>query len=182
MFLTFLVHFLFLLQVLSSGAIAAVWLLSLTLPSRLSEPPYHLLTHGKMDVSKSPRICICKICSLLSCDLILFILYVMPPLELPWYIGVNVRLSPWEFGYDAHHCPVLLPFSKTLHPHCCSRPTCMNGGSVGCKCYCGWVGIRAPLQWPLTGMLPREWKKYAVSAELILNPMTGVIIHWSTLM
>ena len=37
------------------------------------------------------------------------------------------------------------------------------------------------IKWQLAGMLPREWKKCTLSAELILNPMTGVIIHCEAL-
>ena len=44
-----------------------------------------------------------------------------------------------------------------------------------------WVGMCAPVKWWLAGMLPREWRKSTLSAELILNPMTGVIIHCEAL-
>ena len=33
----------------------------------------------------------------------------------------------------------------------------------------------------IEGMLPREWRKCTVSAEFMLNPMTGVIIHCKAL-
>ena len=97
--------------------------------------------------------------------------------EVPWYSGVTARLSRWESGFDSRCHPVLLSFSKTLYPHCCSQPRCINGDPVGCERYCGWVGICAHVKWRLAGMLLREWKLCTVfSAELKLNPMTGVII------
>ena len=40
----------------------------------------------------------------------------------------------------------------------------------------------APVKWRLAGMLPREWRKCTLSAELILNPMTGEIIHCEALL
>ena len=45
-------------------------------------------------------------------------------LEVPWYSGVITRLSGWETGLESHCRPVFLSFSKTLYPHCCSRPRC----------------------------------------------------------
>ena len=50
----------------------------------------------------------------------------------------------------------------------------LNGDLVGCERYCGWVGI---VKGRLAGILPREWRQCTLSAELCLNPMTGVIIH-----
>ena len=64
--------------------------------------------------------------------------------EVLWYSGVTARLSRWEPGFDSRCRPVLLSFSKTLYPHCCSRPRCINGDPVGCERYCGWVGMCAP--------------------------------------
>ena len=40
------------------------------------------------------------------------------------------------------------------------------------------LALCAPVKWRLAGMLPREWKKCTPSAELILNPMTGVTMHF----
>merc|ERR1712002_261249 len=44
----------------------------------------------------------------------------------------------------------LLSFSKTIYPHCCSRPTSINGYLVGCErlfvnefAKCAWKGSRA---------------------------------------
>ena len=43
--------------------------------------------------------------------------------------------------------------------------------------FVAWIGIMAPVTWRLAGILLREWKLCTVfSAELKLNPMTGVII------
>ena len=39
------------------------------------------------------------------------------------------------------------------------------------------LALCVPVKWRLAGMLPREWRKCTLSAELILNPMTGVIIE-----
>ena len=97
--------------------------------------------------------------------------------EVPWYSGVTARLSRWESGFDTRCRPVLSSFSKTLYPHCCSRPRCINGDPAGCERYCGWIGMCAPVKWRPAGMLLREWKLCTVfSAELKFNPMTGVII------
>ena len=41
----------------------------------------------------------------------------------------------------------------------------------------GWVGVGAPVKCRLAWMLPRELRKCTVSAGLILNPITRVIIH-----
>ena len=38
-------------------------------------------------------------------------------------------------GFDSRQCLVLLSFSKTLYPHCCSPPRCINGYPVGCEGY-----------------------------------------------
>ena len=43
------------------------------------------------------------------------------------------------------------------------------------------LALCALIKWRLAGMLPREWRKCTLSAELILNPMTGVIIHCEAL-
>ena len=45
-------------------------------------------------------------------------------LEVPWYSGVTARLSRWGSEFDSRFRTVLLSFSKTLYPHCCSRPRC----------------------------------------------------------
>ena len=50
--------------------------------------------------------------------------FVAAQVEVPWYSGVTARLSRWEPGFESDCRPVLLSFSKTLYPHCCSRPRC----------------------------------------------------------
>ena len=42
-------------------------------------------------------------------------------------------------GFDSHQCLALLSFSKTLYPHCCSLPRCINGYPVGCEGYVVYV-------------------------------------------
>ena len=49
---------------------------------------------------------------------------------------VNIRFSPCGPGFGSHHrSAVLLSFSKTFYPHCCSRPRCINGYPVGWERY-----------------------------------------------
>ena len=47
--------------------------------------------------------------------------------------------------------------------------------------FVAWFGMYAPLKWRLARMLLRELRRCTMSAGLILNPMTGVIIHCKTL-
>ena len=61
----------------------------------------------------------------------------------------------WGFsGGAVLYCPVPLSFSKTIYIHWCCQPRYINGGSVGCECYSGWVGICTPVKWGLAGMPP----------------------------
>lgn len=50
-------HISFVLQDMPSSSPPPVWLLPSAVPSRLHEPPYHLPTHGQVDVSEPPWIC-----------------------------------------------------------------------------------------------------------------------------
>ena len=54
--------------------------------------------------------------------------------EVLWYIGVFT----WP-GFIKPQSPGTLSFSKTIYPHCCSRPRYVNGDPVGCKRYVGFV-------------------------------------------
>ena len=47
--------------------------------------------------------------------------------------------------------------------------------------FVAWCGMCAPLKWHLARMLPRELSRYTISAGLILNPVTGVIIYCKAL-
>ena len=49
------------------------------------------------------------------------------------------------------------------------------------KLFVAWFGMWAPLKWHLARMLPRELRWCTLSAGLILNPVTGVIIHCKAL-
>ena len=44
-----------------------------------------------------------------------------------------------------------------------------------------WCGMCAPLKWLLARLLPGELRRCTMSARLILNPVTGVLIHWKAL-
>ena len=58
--------------------------------------------------------------------------------EVPWYIGLN----PWllirglRVQTPTWNDCALLSFSKTIHPHRCSRPRSINGYLVGCERLC----------------------------------------------
>ena len=49
------------------------------------------------------------------------------------------------------------------------------------KLFVAWCGMCVPLKWRLARMLPRELRRCTLSAGLILNPVTGVIIHCKAL-
>ena len=86
------------------------------------------------------------------------------------------RTTPGSIPVDAYH---FLSFSKTLYPHCCSPPRCINGYPVGCESYCG-------INWHCGACnMAIDWLEYSsrsgklctvFSAELKFNPMTWVII------
>ena len=40
----------------------------------------------------------------------------------------------------------------------------------------GWAGMCVTVKWRLARMIPREWRRCTLSAELIMNPKTGAII------
>ena len=67
------------------------------------------------------------------------------------------------------------------YPHWCSRSMCINGDRVGCERYCGWVGIVRACKM-VTGQNAHQGvEKVHSECKLILNPMTGVIIHCEAL-
>ena len=47
--------------------------------------------------------------------------------------------GPKGCGFDSCQCLALLSYSKTLSPHCCSPPRCINGYPVGCEGYVVYV-------------------------------------------
>ena len=51
-------------------------------------------------------------------------------LYVPRYTGLLTRLLSWEPGFEPHHCPALLSFSKTIYPLCCSWPRSNIGDPV----------------------------------------------------
>ena len=85
-------------------------------------------------------------------------------------------------GFDSRQCPALLSFSKTLYPHCCSPPTCINGYLVGCKrylsldvaCVCPWSGA-----WPECSPGSSEGALWVQDWYWI--QWSGVIIHCEAL-
>ena len=97
--------------------------------------------------------------------------YWIEPLTLDQRVAGSIPVNAWHF----------LSFSKTLYPHCCSPPRCRNGYLVDANDICAWCGMCAPLKWRLARMLSRELRGCTMSAGLILNPVTGVIIHCKAL-
>ena len=51
--------------------------------------------------------------------------YWIEPLTLDQRVPGSIPVNAWHF----------LSFSKTLYPHCCSPPRCINGYPVGCERY-----------------------------------------------
>ena len=54
--------------------------------------------------------------------------YWIEPLTLDQRVPSLIPVNAWHF----------LSFSKTLYPHCCSPPRCINGYPVGCERYLMW--------------------------------------------
>ena len=100
------------------------------------------------------------------------VVYWTEPLTLDQRVAGSIPVNAGHF----------LSFSKTLYPHCCSLPRCINGYPVGCERYLSLdVGMCAPLKWRLARMLPRELRRCTMSAGLTLNPVTRIIIHCKVL-
>ena len=97
------------------------------------------------------------------------VVYWIEPLTLDQRVAGSIPVNAWHF----------LSFSKTLYPHCCSPPRCINGYLVEFKYYLFLdVAMCALLKWYLARMLPRELRRCTMRAGLILNPvMTWVIRH-----
>ena len=53
------------------------------------------------------------------------VVYWIEPLTLDQRVPGSIPVNAWHF----------LSFSKTLYPHCCSPPRCINGYPVGCERY-----------------------------------------------
>ena len=89
-------------------------------------------------------------------------------------LHMYIWLPQWEHAFKSHQCMVLLSFdSKTLFPHCCSRPRCVkNGYPFRCEHHMLLdLACVHPMKWRLARMLPRELRRCAMSAGLILNPV-----------
>ena len=90
-----------------------------------------------------------------------------------WIKGLRVPVNAWHF------CPLN---SKTLYPHCCSPPRCMNGYPVGCErylsldvaCVCPWSGA-----WPECSPGSLEGALWVQDWHWI--QWLGVIIHCKSL-
>ena len=97
------------------------------------------------------------------------VVYWIEPLTLDQRVPGSIPVNAWHF----------LSFSKILYSHCCSPPRCINGYPVGCERYL--LLDVACVKQHLARMLPRELRRGTMSAGLILNPVTGVIIHCKAL-
>ena len=66
--------------------------------------------------------------------------------------------------------PVMLSFSKTLFPHCCSPPRCINGYPVGCERYLSLdVACVRPWSSALPECSPGSW---GALIRIDINPVT----------
>ena len=81
-------------------------------------------------------------------------------------------------GFDSRQCLALLSFSKTFF-----FSTHMYKWVPGRMrtSFVTWFGMCAPLKWCLARMLPKELRRCTMSAGLILNLVTRVIIHCKAL-
>ena len=77
----------------------------------------------------------------------------------------SIHVDAWHF----------LSFSKTLNPHCCSPPRCINGYPVGLRTIIVNEFASAN-QAARQGILPREWKLH-YECGLKMCPVTGVMIY-----
>ena len=90
--------------------------------------------------------------------------------------------APHPHNLDSRQCLALLSFSKTLYPHCCSPPRCINGYPVGCECYLSldvacvrpWSGA-----WPECS--PGSWEAALWVHDWCRIQWPGVIIHCEAL-
>ena len=79
-----------------------------------------------------------------------------------------------RFAISRPHCrPILLSFSKTLYPHCCSWPRVINGDPVGCEWYCGWVGMYVPVKWRRA-----EWSPGSGGSALWVQNWVWILHVW----
>ena len=75
--------------------------------------------------------------------------YWSEPLTLDQRVAGSIPVNAWHF----------LSISKTLYPHCCSSPRCINWYPVGCERYLWYeLALWAPVTWRLARILLMEWK------------------------
>ena len=160
------------------------YLLSLLFALKIESVPWEPLFISEMHVHVHALKCLWY--AWCSCDFLLkLILHTVYYMEVQWYIDLNPWL--WIKGFRVRFRSVRDTFvlQKTLrYPHCCSPPRCINGYPVGCKryllldlaCVCLWSGARQECS-----PLPRELRRCTMSAGLILNPVTRIMIHCKAL-
>ena len=73
-------------------------------------------------------------------------------------------------GSFSRQCLALLSFSKTIYPHCCSPPRCVNGNPVGCERYfVAWCGMCVPLKCPPGQNAPQGVEKVHYECRALLH-------------
>ena len=85
----------------------------------------------------------------------------MPLPPPPQQIGLTVVYSLNFYAESSDSNTIITQYfytSKTIYPHCCSRPRCLNGYPVGCKWYDEYVFACNAMIGSWQGMLPWEWK------------------------
>ena len=103
-----------------------------------------------------------------------------PDWQCPGMLDWTLDSGSKGCGFDSRQCLAHLSFSKTLYPHCCSPPRCINVCPVGCEryflldiaCVLSWSGA-----WPKCS--PGSWEGALWVQDWYWIQWLGVIIHCS---